>query len=124
MKQLSIYEIEQEKKPKRCANCVYWELLPADQQPRRWTTCGYCNRHSQDIVYFNNGCEFYNEWTEEPYWRKQLKQLSHYRLLEHISLLEIKYNDDPFKHETIKSCMENWEEYWTKNGIVCKQENL
>ena len=124
MKQVSIFDIETEHKPRKCPNCIYWELLPKNEQPKYHNSYGWCGKHSEKCSFINGGCEFYQEWTEEPYWRKYIKSLDHYRCLEYISLLECKYKENWWEHEVIQSKMRNWEKYWTKYGIEVKQEEL
>lgn len=126
MDQLTIYDIKQEKKPRLCPNCIYWQLLPEHEQPPEgWGERGYCSKHSQNTSYYNRGCSFYQEWTKEPDWRLNVKKLPFYKLHRYITVLECMYSADMFKHRVIKSNMDkNWRKYWTKNGIECKQEDL
>lgn len=84
MKQLTIDEIETttnvvKKKYKRCKYCKYWNMLSLNEQPHPgygiFGVCDHFTGRKQGQIQKSSAtscCPYFEEWTEEPEWRKSL----------------------------------------------------
>lgn len=74
MEQIELTKMEY---PKECRYCIYWELLPPNEQKEGWGVIGACTspRCKCDTSDYWTRCENFTEITCRPIWEEQVSKL-------------------------------------------------